>query len=481
MSTRQKFVKYAKLLSGYGIGTFLNQSINLILIPLFWRVLSPEEFGVIAVTQIVSLFLQPIYMFGISETIQRFYYIWTEEERPHYLGWIFWFLFAFTLFLSVFLDIIGTYFSKYLIISVPFSPLLRLTLWSTFLANFINIPIAISRIQQKVKTFNILFNGSFMTQIGLVYYLVAVKNLGPYGYVTGFFIANLIWFTPILFIIFKNGVIFPSRKYIHVPVKYAAPICFGGLFEGIGSTMDRYFLDKYLPLATIGFYNLARQFGSLVNIVNTVTKLVFVPYIYKVNALKKNAQIILGHLGLIYGVIMTAPVIAVCTLSHETIQILDPNGVYLKIVSYIPYFAISFYFLALATVLGRGMDLAGKTKWSFSIPLIGGMTSLSVYLYSLPEAGVWGILWGVLLGNIARSLANIVLAICYFPRKLYLKQLSVGLIFAICCYFLLIQIQISNPYLSILAKTSLLLFLLFVQIKAILHPSIEALIAPKKK
>ena len=480
MSTRQKLAKYGTLLSGYGLGIFFNQGINLILIPIFWRVLTPEDFGIIAITQIITLFLQPIYMFGTSETIQRFYYKWQADERPHYLSWIFWFLFAFTFILTVLLDVLGTHFSKFIIVTVPFDPLLRLTLWSTFLSNFINIPIAISRIQQKVKTYNILVNGSFITQMGLVYYLVKIEKLGTYGYVKGFFIANLIWFIPILVSIFKSSVLFPSRKYINIPIKYAAPICFGGLIDGFGTTMDRYFLDKYLPLATTGFYNLARQFGSLINIVNAVTKLIFVPYIYKIKALKNNAAEILGNLGLIYAVLMTAPVIAVCTLSHEIVQILDPSGVYLQIVPYIPYFALSFYFAALATVLGRGMDLVGITKWSFLIPFVGGIVSLGVYLYSLPEFGIRGILWSVLLGSLAKNLVNIILATYYFPRRLYIKQLALGLISAILFYCILLQIQITNPALSILVKIALQLLLLVGQIKMLLLSNFKAIMGPEK-
>ncbi|MGZ3690422.1 MAG: lipopolysaccharide biosynthesis protein [Pseudobdellovibrio sp.] len=470
MSNKKKLTKYGTLLSGYGLGVFLNQGINLILIPIFWRVLKPEDFGIIAITEIISLFLQPIYLFGCSETIQRFYYHWTDEERPHYLGWFFWFIFFFTLILTILLDVLGSFFSHHLIVSVPFHPLLRYTLWSAFLSNFINIPIAISRIQQQVRTYNFLYNGSFLTQVGIVLYLVKFQNLGALGYVQGFFIANVIWFFPILFLTFREVRALPDRKFMNIPLNYAAPISFAGIIEGFTATLDRYFLDKFLPLATTGFYDLAKKFGSLVNVINVVTKLVFVPYIYKINSLKKNAHHILGHLGLIYGVLMTVPVIAVCTLSPEVVHILDPSGVYQQIVPYIPYFAVSLYFFAIGTVTGRGMDLAGVTTWSFLIPLVGGIASLFVYFYSLPEYGVWGVLWSVLIGSFARNFINVVLAVIYFPRKLYLKGLIVSWILAFVVYGFLTQLQIDNLYFSIAAKLSILLILLAGLIKFILYP-----------
>lgn len=454
--TRKKIIKLWKLFSGLSLGIFLNQGINLILIPFFWKSLKPEDFGIIAICQMVSYFLSPVYMFGASETIQRFYYTWSDEERPHRLSSFFWFIFGFTLILTVLLDIFGTFFSRHIIVNVPFHPLVRYTLWSAFLTNLMNIPLAISRIKQTVLSYNILLNGSFITQIGLVIYFVKFLDRGAAGYIEGFFVANCIWFLPTLILTFKDSVFIPDQRFRKLPLNYATPLTFAGIVDGFSTTLDRFYLDKFVPLSTIGFYNLGRQIGSLVNVINSVTKLIAVPLIYKKHSLKQETVSMLGHAGFAYSVIMLIPVVFVSTLSTELISILDPSRVYLQITPYIPYFAVSFYFVCIATITGRGMDLVGITKWSFTMPLAGATVSLIGYTLFLPEHGVWGVLWSMLLGAFARNFLYVILAYFYLPRNLYLKKLCLTWLTSFICFEIAQNLGIENVALSALAKIGVL-------------------------
>lgn len=459
MSSNSRIKKFGKLIGGFSFGVFLNQGISLIMIPLFWTVLKPEDFGIIAVSQMVSYFLSPVYMMGASETIQRFYYKWSDEERPHYLSSFFWFIFIFSLSLTLLIDLVGDQYSHYVIHNINYAPLLQYTVWSAFFVNLMNIPLAIARIKQSIFNYNILLTGSFLTQISIVFYMVKVRNLGSAGYIEGFFIANCIWFIPTLIFTFRNCPIIPKKGLRKIPLRYAAPLSLAGVVDGLSTTLDRFFLDKFVPLSTIGFYNLGRQFGSVVNVINSVTKLIAVPLIYKNASLKSDTKLILSHAGLIYAVVMLIPVVAVCTLSNEFIKIFDPTNVYLEITSYIPFFAISFYFVCLSTITGRGMDLVGVTNWSFIMPLSGAIVSLLSYSLLLPAYGVWGIVWGMFLGALARNLIYIILANYYYPRPLYILKTMTAWAVAYIIYKLTFLLSSTKVEFVILYKISLILML----------------------
>jgi O-antigen/teichoic acid export membrane protein len=323
-------------------------------------------------------------------------------------------------------------------------------------------------------------NGSFITQISIVVYLVKFQNLGAYGYVKGFWIANAIWFLPSLILTFRDAQFLPKKEFFKIPLDYSAPLSFAGIVEGFGTVLDRYFSDKFIPLATIGFYSLARQFGAIVNVINSLTKLMFVPYIYKINAIKNNAAAILADFSVIYIVLMTVPVIAVCTMGQEIVTVLDPTGRYLPLVEYIPAFAFSFYFISMATIMGRGMDLAGVTKWTFLVPFVGIIVSLAIYKAMLPEYGVWGILWSVVLGSFARNLVNIVLAVYFFPRKLYLHKLFYAWGIAAVFYALITFVYLPNVWLSALFKVTAVMVMAALQIRLVLYETIMNILEPLK-
>lgn len=66
----------------------------------------------------------------------------------------------------------------------------------------------------------------------------------------------------------------------------------------------------------------------------------------------------------------------------------------------------------------------------------------------------------------------------YFPRRLYLKELAVGLFLALLGYLLITAIKIENPYLSILTKVSIQTILIFAQIKLVLLSNFKAVMNP---
>lgn len=480
MSQSAKLSKYGKIFGAYSIGIFLNQGINLLMIPVLWQSLTPEDFGIIAISQLVTLFLSPVYMLGASEAIQRFYYDWKEEARPHYVSWFFWALTLYTLVLSVVLHIFGSHYSGYLIQKVPFDPYLRYTIWSAFFSNFIYFPITLSRIRQDVKHYNLAVNGSFLTQIAFVLYFVKVQNLGAEGYLRGFLIAQMIWCLPLIWITAKHSILFPSLHFFQIPLRYSLPLSVSGVVEGLYAVVDRYFLDKFVPLSTAGFYNLGRQFGSLINIINSVAKLIFIPYIYKINSLQKeNAARIVGEAGLVYAALMTIPLLAVCSLSHELVTVLNPSEVYLQIIPFIPFFAVSYYFLSLTTVMGRGMDLAGVSKWSFVVPLSGIVVGTIVYVSLLPESGVRGVLYGMLAGSLCRNVLNIYLANRFFPRPFYFKELAQVWLLALGVYMATLYVPHDSLLLSLTLKGLFIFVCLGIQIEYILKPYLKRLLGHK--
>jgi len=175
---------------------------------------------------------------------------------------------------------------------------------------------------------------------------------------------------------------------------------------------------------------------------------------------------------------MTIPVVACCTLGYEVVTALDPTGVYIKLIEYIPAFAVSFYIIAVGQITGRGMDLAGTTKWVTLVPLAGIIVSLTVYLKFLPEYGVWAVLWSVLLGSLARSTVNIGLAVTYFPRQLHIGKLVSAWVLAAAFYFILINLHMDSILVSFSIKIVTILILAAIQIRFILLQNLSSLLHP---
>jgi O-antigen/teichoic acid export membrane protein len=442
--------------SAYSFGVILTQSGNLFVIPILWTVFNPEDFGIIALSQIVTVFLGPVLSLGIPESIQRFYLEWKEDTRSQHVGALFLFYFCFSLLLTLILEVVGQKYGELLFKNVSFNPYLRLTLWTAFFANFSSFNIAILRIEERIKTYNFLSIGSYVVQIAFVFFYVFYKKEGVVGYLKGYFYGNALSGAVHFFYCLKKSS-FPKRfDYLSRSLKYCLPLSVSSVIEGFNSIIDRIFLDKYIPLSRIGFYNLGRQFGNIINLCNTVFKLAYLPFMYRVYSEGKNVPGILSKISVNYTALICIPALALCLLSKETILIFDVTHKYTEVYKYVPYFVFVGVMVSIATVMGRGIDFAEKNHLTIAFPIVGGAVSFTLYYLLVPSMGMYGIFLGLIAGAFARYFLNVLLAVLAYPRPLFKRKMASALGISFALFFIGYNSNIEALIPSILFKLVLL-------------------------
>lgn len=76
----------AKSASVYTFSTFITRLWRFLLVPLFWKKLSPADYGLITVTDIAGMIVSIVIGLCLNTSITRFYYEWTVEERKSKIG-----------------------------------------------------------------------------------------------------------------------------------------------------------------------------------------------------------------------------------------------------------------------------------------------------------------------------------------------------------------------------------------------------------
>src|SRR5688572_14719202 len=59
---------------------------NFMLLPVYWRYMTPSEFGILAITEIVSMGLLGVLTLCLEGALVRFFHEWPEGERRRRLG-----------------------------------------------------------------------------------------------------------------------------------------------------------------------------------------------------------------------------------------------------------------------------------------------------------------------------------------------------------------------------------------------------------
>lgn len=435
----------------YGLSIVLTRIGGLLLLPLYWQKLEPVDFGIIGLAQLVTVFLGPALSLGLYDAVQRLYHEWSADERSRHLAALWSVSLALSATICLCLYFLGKHLFSSLISQVEFSPYIELTIWIAFFSNLNLFPLTVMRAREELMHFSVVTIGMFATQAVATLLFLFVLGWKAEGYLAGMLASGLLW--GIYFVVFMlRECRFPwQSRHLMGPLRYSLPTVPASIMEGVGSIFDRYFLDKSVPLSVIGFYNLGNQLGGTVNSFNQILKASWVTLIIRVTSERDDGRTILGRFSLYYVAAMTVPSLAVALLSKELIELLG-GGRFSGVYPFIPWFVLIYYLQSVGTALGRGLDLAKKTIFSPIVPMVGILVNFIGMYFLVPAFGVWGAVVAFLVTTFVRIATQISLAILFYPRPLFLRELIKVNLIAIAFFLIGYQIDVGHLGWSVFFK-----------------------------
>jgi O-antigen/teichoic acid export membrane protein len=439
----------------YGVSLILTRAGWLLLLPIYWRVLSPADYGIIGVAQLLQVVLVPILSLGLHDSVQRLYHEWNARERPKHVAALWTASLSAGLILCIALDVLGGWLAPYLFVQVPFEPYLRLALWTAFFVNLGFFSLALLRIREQVKAFSLLTIASFFGQAALTLYFVLGLEMGPYGYLLGTLINAAAMSFAHVFLVLRECHFSFGRSHLTEPLRYGLPTVPTAILDGTASIFDRYFLDKYILLSQLGLYNLGNQFGSAFNLFNQILKTSWLPFLYRVVSERQDGPEILSRFAVYYLALLAFPALAVALLSKELIELIgEPRffGVY----EFVPAFVLIYYVQSIAAAMGRGMDLAKKTAMWPVVPIVAILTSVTALSVLVPGWGAYGALVALIIAACVRVIVQVGISMYYYPRRLLLGTLSTIWGIAFLAFFAGYHVQFATLWVNALVKFGLI-------------------------
>ena len=440
----------------YGLGVILTKAGGLLIIPLYWSKLTPEDFGIIAIFQIIFQFLLPLLDLGLSGGLQRHFHEWKKEDRPYHIGSVWSFSLIYSLALCAALTVLAVPIMNLFFSSLQNTDIIIYSIWTGFFMNLATVPTSLFRSREQLGYFSLYSIAQFVIQSGLILYFIFIDDLKVQGYILGQF-----WCSILLGVICSAYMLrqakFPWKMHhLSEVLKYALPTTPASLMDGLSTILDRFFLEKYANLATLGIYSLARQFGSAYNLFLQTLKTSWVPLTYRIVSERKDAPEVLSKMSIYYTLILIPPALLISFLAKEIIFIFNKPD-YFAVAEYIPFFVLGFLMFGIGHIYGRGLDLAKKTNLFWVIYFAYICVSLISLSLLVPRYGVWGAIASFILSGIARETTQIGLAFKYYPRPLEMKQIFKILSATSALIVLLYFIRLENIYLAMFIKTVVIL------------------------
>ena len=250
----------------YGLGGILAKGIGFFLLPVYTRIFTPAEYGVIEMLAIITSLLSAIIMVGL-DSAQSFYYFTDDADISNKkklissilqwkIGWGILVVFLATLLSPIINTLLFNEKLSLIYFLVAFSGALT--------SQVLNQSVEVYRLLFKPWSFITFTTLNAIISAVLILVLVIYFEKGVLGYFVGAVVASIIvaifsWWKIREFVDFKH---FHYNLWPKL-LKFGTPLLPAGLAMYVMSTADRWFVQYYYDVGELGIYAVGAKFALI--------------------------------------------------------------------------------------------------------------------------------------------------------------------------------------------------------------------------
>ena len=425
------------------------QLFSFITFPIFTRVLTKEQYGILGLVTTTMYFAVAFAKAGLSDGIIRFYndYSKVPEKKEIFSSTVMLRGFVLSVLTSLAFILLFPFFQKYLKIGENYSACFMIMAVYLF-SNPLNIIVMrMLRVNDKTVFINVLNIVGKSISVGLSLVFLVYVFHAFYGYFIGVVTAELIM-SVILFIwFFKHYRVTPSlisRELSLKMIKFGAPLLLAELAFLLISYSDRYLIVAYLGEEALGLYsvgyNIAMYIGNIIMFSLQYSMVPISVQIYGDEG-KEKTEMFLNKC-LRYVLIAIIPMwFGYVAISKELFIILA-SAKYDTAATFSPLILLSYFFGAVSAVFDARLYLRKKTIITFFIEFSAIVLNIGLNLILLKKLGLMGASISALASSVVATILFMIVSNRYFRIKIEMG--SVLYYIGVSCIMFLVVTQINT-------------------------------------
>jgi len=410
----RKFFKESTLYLG---GLVLNRLVSFLLLPIYTNVFDKTQNGIITIAYAFLGFMVIILPYGTDAALLNFY-TGNDRDRKNY------FSSAYLLVLISNLLILGLAFLarnslSQAVLRVSDPHILVWCLIILFFDTLNGLTLLVLRAEGRPLTFISFSLANVLLAMGLNIFLVVHRRLGLAGiFYSNILTSGMIWLGLLPLVLKRLDLRLISGKYIRNLVRFGFPFLPAGIFAMILDLSDRWFLEYFTDMETVGLYGVGYKLAAVMLVFVLAFNSAWQPFFLKARREQNTPNIIARVSFFVIGGL------AFCWLFFsiwmDYIVRIKISGRYLigaefwAGTSVTPLIMLAYFFQALYLLQLPSIFLLEKTKWEPVFRGLGAATNIILNIVFIPRLGMSGAAIATVLAYLA-----MVIAIWFFNRKYY--------------------------------------------------------------
>jgi O-antigen/teichoic acid export membrane protein len=399
----------------YSIGTFSSRLAGFILIPLYTKQFSVEQYGMLGIMEVSAQVLLAMLGFSLYNAYFRWY--WDKNYMAKQKSILFTIL-VFLLFqIGIFLILTATLQHELSFLLFDSGQYAYLVLLLFIVSSFEAIGVLIStllRLKEKAVYYTVLQVIKLMVSLLLTVYLITVKNRNIEAVYEAQLIANVLYFIMILGILRKNITVKFEWKILREMLSFSLPLVLTSVSGIILNITDRYSLRFLSDMANVGVYSLGFKIANTIRVfLVTSVNLALQPMIFKMMNDPGNKRFYSKVMTYFtYGLMFF--VLFFSLFAPEIVKVISSNMQYWEAYKIIPILSLSMLFSMLRDVAYTGLNIAKKTRTIAVLILSAAMVNILLNQLFIP-------LWSFYGAALATTISQLLFFgfVFYFAQRCY--------------------------------------------------------------
>jgi len=424
---------YKKLLSDsaiYGLGAILIKSIAFFTLPIYTRIFTPEEFGVIEMFSTLGGIFSILMTMGL-DSAQSYYFMEAKNKGTHDIKTITTSIVQLRILLGIGVIGIVSLFAPFILdfafdSELPTKYLIIVSL-SIFFANLVSQSLEIFRLIYKPWQYIGLSFLQTVLNIGFILYFTYMQKMGIEGYLLGgmfgMFISMIIgWMATKDYRYWTKIEVGFWKDFL----KFGLPLVPSGLMMWVMMASDRWFVMNMLGAYETGLYAIAAKFAMLMTLAVETFRKAWWPIAMDMLH-KEEGTVFFKNIALWYIIGGTIGAIILTVISPYLVEYLTTKE-YIsswKIVGILCWGSVFYGFYLLS---GLGIFHSKKTYLTIYVYGSGAILNIVLNYFLIPILGLFGAAFATIISLLFANIISMVISNRFYKVDWYWFYMGLSIV-----------------------------------------------------
>ncbi len=386
----------------YFIPIVVSALIPFISIPIFTRILSKQEFGLIALAMVYAVFISGIANFGMTAAYDRnfFKYRADKDKSASLLHTSLLFVFFNFFWMGCLTTLYNVKISTMMTHSPLWGNFFYTAVWAQLFPSMNGYFLAAYKNSERASRYTTFTVMNVLLNFVFALIFVAWIRVGAIGLIYSQIIAGVIVFCILAYDFYRNASATINRSIFWDSFKIAYPLT-PRIFMGVISTQfDKYMLGILATLGGVGIYDIGQKVSKGVFSCLTALQNVYAPRIYRMMfADKPETRQEIGEYITPFAYLSIAIALTVSLFSEEVIGILTPSSFH-GATSIVSILALYYGVLFFGKINGSQLIFKRKTHITSALTLVSITINVLLNIPFILKWGVLGAAWATMLAGV---------------------------------------------------------------------------------